>query len=158
LRRRRHPLGRRRIERPAKATRSLQLVRQEGRDPPSIQAGAAITSASYRFPSRSAASEQTMVRLSVVAADDLGRQQRAQRRFNVANPSLAFCPIMIAAACGAPGQRQRLRQRDKSIDISLYSGWDELTSTPTRDHDLEHRKLSLCSPRSEAEQKNLRKG
>jgi hypothetical protein len=36
---------------------------------------------------------------------------------------------MIAAACGAPGQRQRLRQRHKSIDISLYSGWDELTST-----------------------------
>src|SRR5262249_40417054 len=94
----------------------------------------------------------------LVAADDLGRQQRAQSRPGVANPSLAFCPIMIATACGAPGQKQRLRQRDKSIDISLYSGWDELTSTPARDHDLEHRKFSLCSPRSEPEQKNLRKG
>jgi hypothetical protein len=30
-----------------------------------------------------------------------------------------FLSKMIAAACGAPGQRQRLRQRDKSIDISL---------------------------------------
>jgi hypothetical protein len=73
----------------------------------------------------------------LLATDDVGRQQRAQWRFSVANPSLAFCPIMIAAACGAPGQRQRLGQRHKSIDISLYSGWDELTSTLTRDHDLE---------------------
>jgi hypothetical protein len=64
---------------------------------------------------------------------------------------------MIAAAGEAPGQRQRLGQRDKGIDISLYSGWDELACTPTRDHDLEHRKFSLCSPRREAEQKNLRK-
>ena len=64
---------------------------------------------------------------------------------------------MIAAACGAPGQRQYLRQRDKSIDISLYSGWDELTGTCTREHDLEHRKFSFCSPRSEAERKKLRK-
>ena len=46
----------------------------------------------------------------------------------------------------APGQRQRLRQRDKSIDISLYSGWDELTSTLTRDHDLEHRKSPYAPP------------
>ena len=64
---------------------------------------------------------------------------------------------MIATACGAPGQRQRLRQRNKSIDISLYSGWDELTSTPTRDHDLEHQKFSLCSPRSEAKTEKLKK-
>jgi hypothetical protein len=64
---------------------------------------------------------------------------------------------MIAAACGAPGQRQRLRQRYKSIDISLNSGWDELTITRTRDHDLEHRKFSFRSPRNEAEQKKLRK-
>jgi hypothetical protein len=32
LRRRRHPLGRRRIERPAQATRPLQRVRQKGCD------------------------------------------------------------------------------------------------------------------------------
>jgi hypothetical protein len=32
LRRRRHPLGRGRIERPAQAARPLQLVRQKGRD------------------------------------------------------------------------------------------------------------------------------
>jgi hypothetical protein len=41
---------------------------------------------------------------------------------------------MIAAACGAPGQRQHLRQRDKSIDIGLNSGWDELTGTCAREH------------------------
>ena len=40
----------------------------------------------------------------------------------------------------APGQRQYFRQRDKSIDISLYSGWNELTGACTREHDLEHRK------------------
>ena len=75
------------------------------------------------------------------AADDLGRQQRAQWRFNVANPRLAFCPIMIAAACGAPRQRQRLRQRDKSIDISFYSGWDELRAALT-----EARRPARASP------------
>jgi hypothetical protein len=63
---------------------------------------------------------------------------------------------MIAAACRAASQRQRVWQRDKSIDISLYSGWDELTIARTRDHDLEHRKFSFC-PRSEAEQKKLTK-
>jgi hypothetical protein len=63
---------------------------------------------------------------------------------------------MIAAACRAASQRQCLRQHDKSIDISLYSGWDELTIARTRDHDLEHRKFSFC-PLDEAEQKKLRK-
>jgi len=63
---------------------------------------------------------------------------------------------MIAAACRAPSQRQRLRQRDESIDISFYSGWDELTIARTRDHDLEHRE-SPSAPRDEAEQKKLRK-
>jgi hypothetical protein len=63
---------------------------------------------------------------------------------------------MIGAACGAQSQRQRLRQRDESIDISLYSGWDELTITRTRDHDLEHRKFSFA-PRDEAERKKLTK-
>jgi hypothetical protein len=63
---------------------------------------------------------------------------------------------MIAAACRAPSPGQRLRQRDKSIDISLYSGWDELTIARTRDHDLGHRK-SPSAPRGEAEQKKLTK-
>jgi hypothetical protein len=62
---------------------------------------------------------------------------------------------MIAAACRAASQRQRLRQRDKRIDISLYSGWDQLTIART-DHDLEHRKFSFC-PRGEPEQKKLKK-
>jgi hypothetical protein len=46
----------------------------------------------------------------------------------------------------APGQSQRLWQRDKSIDISLYSGGDELTSMPTRDHDLEHGSSPYAPP------------
>jgi hypothetical protein len=64
---------------------------------------------------------------------------------------------MIAAACRAPSQRQRFRQCDKGIDISLYSGWDEPTIARTHDHDLEHRKILLLPPAGEAEQKKLRK-
>jgi len=39
VRRRRHPLGRRRIERPAAATRPVQRVRQEGCDDPTSRLG-----------------------------------------------------------------------------------------------------------------------
>ena len=53
--------------------------------------------------------------------------------------------------------RQRLRQRDKSIDISLYSGWDELTVRVHASMIWSIGKSPFCSPRGEGERKKLRK-
>jgi hypothetical protein len=53
---------------------------------------------------------------------------------------------MIAAAGGAAGQTKHLRQRNKCVHIGFNAGWDELTSTRTSEHDLEHRMFSLLLP------------
>jgi hypothetical protein len=52
---------------------------------------------------------------------------------------------MIASAGAAPGQRQRLRKRNKSIQIGLYPRRDKLAGTYTGEHDVEQ-KVSPSAP------------